>query len=419
MNKQKDSGIPLWTKDFTILTLGSVVSLFGNTMCLFAVCLFVLDFTDSSFLYAAFLAVYTIPQVVVPMFAGAILDRLSRRKAIYTLDFISTGLYVIAGFTFTASWFSYPMLLVFCIIAGTIYSIYQVAYQSFYPLLVHQENFHKAYSVSSFIEMSSAVMVPVSTLLYNAIGIRPLLFINAASFFIAACFETRIAAKEHYIDNQKQTAAEGAGTAKQMLIDIKEGLQYLKVEKGLLAICIFFAVSTLASGASTVITLPYFKNNFEWGEYIYIIVWGMNMGARALAGVINYRIRIPAGKHFIASFFIYIVVSLSEGFYLFTPIPVMMLLMFANGLLFVTGYTIRLSATQSYVPDEKKGRFNGIFNMLSTVGTFAGNLLAGALGVFFPIKYVLTGFMLVFFLATIFIFGANRKSIKKVYDPER
>ena len=42
-------------------------------------------------------------------------------------------------------------------------------------------------------------------------------------------------------------------------------------------------------------------------------------------------------------------------------------------------YTIRISATQSYVPDEKKGRFNGAFNMLNTVGSFTGNLLAGAL----------------------------------------
>ena len=71
------------------------------------------------------------------------------------------------------------------------------------------------------------------------------------------------------------------------------------------------------------------------------------------------------------------------------------LVCFLTGILGVTSYTIRISATQSYVPDEKKGRFNGAFNMLNTVGSFTGNLLAGALVAFLPVRGVLTGFMLV------------------------
>ena len=76
---------------------------------------------------------------------------------------------------------------------------------------------------------------------------------------------------------------------------------------------------------------------------------------------------------------VYVVISLCEGFYLYCPLPVMMVSCFLTGILGVTSYTIRISATQSYVPDEKKGRFNGAFNMLNTVGSFTGNLLAGAL----------------------------------------
>jgi MFS family permease len=60
-----------------------------------------------------------------------------------------------------------------------------------------------------------------------------------------------------------------------------------------------------------------------------------------------------------------------EGVYLFTPIPVMMVLCFLVGVGGITSYTIRISATQSYVPDERKGRFNGAFNMLSTAGATA------------------------------------------------
>ena len=104
---------------------------------------------------------------------------------------------------------------------------------------------------------------------------------------------------------------------------------------------------------------------------------------------------------------VYVVISLCEGFYLYCPLPVMMVSCFLTGILGVTSYTIRISATQSDVPAEKKGRFNGAFNMLNTVGSFTGNLLAGALVAFLPVRGVLTGFMLVTAAAAVVVIGGG------------
>ncbi len=40
----------LWTRDFTIITLGTVVSMLGNAVSGFAISLLVLDYTGSVFL---------------------------------------------------------------------------------------------------------------------------------------------------------------------------------------------------------------------------------------------------------------------------------------------------------------------------------------------------------------------------------
>lgn len=48
----------LWTKNFTILSLGTVVSTLGNAVSGFAICLLVLDYTGSTLLYAVFNIVY-------------------------------------------------------------------------------------------------------------------------------------------------------------------------------------------------------------------------------------------------------------------------------------------------------------------------------------------------------------------------
>ena len=95
-NKEIDKN-PLWTRDFTIITLGSVVSMIGNSLSGFAMSLMVLDYTSSALFYAIYIMAFTFPQLIVPIFSGAILDRFSRRKTIYTLDYISSVFYLSVG----------------------------------------------------------------------------------------------------------------------------------------------------------------------------------------------------------------------------------------------------------------------------------------------------------------------------------
>ena len=110
---KKENTNPLWTRDFTIITLGSVVSMVGNSLSGFAMSLMVLDYTSSSLFYAIYIMVFTLPQLIVPVFSGAILDRFSRKKTIYTLDYISSLLYLAVGLLLFNGWFNYPLFALF------------------------------------------------------------------------------------------------------------------------------------------------------------------------------------------------------------------------------------------------------------------------------------------------------------------
>ena len=95
MEQQAKQNLPLWTRDFTIITIGSVISMFGNALAGFAISVFVLDYTDKPFYYAVFVFLYTLPQLTAPLIAGPLMDRFSRRRTIYSLDFLSAGLYLL------------------------------------------------------------------------------------------------------------------------------------------------------------------------------------------------------------------------------------------------------------------------------------------------------------------------------------
>lgn len=414
MNENKSN--PLWTRDFTIITLGSVVSMFGNAMSGFAMSLMVLDISESTLLYSIYIAMFTLPQLIMPILSGALLDRFSRKKTIYTLDFISAFLYLLMAAVLASGWFSFPIFAVYCFILGSIQSIYIVAYESFYPLLISEGNYQKAYSIASVLETLSAVMVPVSTFLYGKIGLSPLLLVNGICFFIAAVMETQIRADEHYIEKQKETQLEGHHPAKQVLADIKEGFLYLAEEKGLLAIAAYFAFSAICGGVSAVIVLPYFKSTFTNGEYWFMFVMAFSLAGRAIGGMIHYRLKIPAAYRYAIALTVYVVISVCEGIYLFFSFPVMMLLCFIVGIGGVTSYTIRISATQSYVPDEKKGRFNGAFNMLSTVGALIGEFAAGILTESFSERAILLAAMLLCAVAAIVFIGGGKKHVEVIYN---
>lgn len=416
MNESGNTPRPLWTRDFTIITLGSVVSMLGNALSGFAMSLMVLDISKSTLLYAIYIAMYTLPQLFMPIVSGAILDRFSRKKTIYSLDFLSAFLYALMAAILSTGWFSFPFFAVYCFLLGSIQSTYMVAYESFYPLLISEGNFQKAYSIASVLETFSAVMVPVSAFLYRKIGLSPLLAVNALCFLTAAIMETQIRADERYLVTQQETRDESLRPARQMLRDVREGFAYLRSEKGLLAVAVYFAFSAVTGGVSTVIVLPWFKSVYENGEYLYMLVWGMALVGRAIGGMIHYRVNIPPQYRYRTALTVYIVISVLEGVYLFTPIPVMMALCFLVGIGGITSYTIRISATQSYVPDERKGRFNGAFNMISTAGALLGEVLAGGLTLILPERVVLLAAMLLCALAAIVFIGGGREHVSYIYN---
>ena len=409
----------LWTRDFTIITLGSVVSMLGNDAAGFAMSLLVLDYTGSSFYYAVYLAVYLLPSIFVPILSGPFLDRFSRKRAIYTLDFCSAGLYTLLALMLGLGKFNFALFALATFVMGCIDGVYSVAYESFYPMLISEGNFTKAYSISSTLETMTFVMMPVSAFVYNTIGIVWLFAFNALTFLIAAIFELQIKTTEQYVAERKSEMLEKTrNVARQFASDFKQGIRFLLSEPGLLAVTLYFTFSSLFGGASNAIDLPYFRSTFSNGEYLFTIVWGMATVGRMIGGALHYKIRFPTQAKYAIALGVYVTLSLLDGSYLYFPIPVMMTMTFTTGLLGVTSYNIRISATQSYVPHEKKGRFNGIWGTLMTAGALVGQLAGGALATVLPPRAVISGFACITALAAVIFIGGNKKAVSKIYNTQ-
>nr|HPJ76160.1 MFS transporter [Clostridia bacterium] len=235
----------LWTRDFSILTIGSAVSMLGNAVSGFALGLLILDYTNSTFLYSLTLVIYTLPRIVMPLLAGPYLDRFSRKKIIYTLDFISAALYLLIFALLFFNFFNYYLIIILALIIGSIDGTYIVAFDSFFPNVVEKKNYSKAYSISSILYPLSAVMVPVAAYFYENFSLEPLFLFNAVTFLIAALFEVNIKAEEKHIN----TDIVKSFNFLKYKEDFKAGIKYLKQEPGLAAITAYFVIMAFSDSS--------------------------------------------------------------------------------------------------------------------------------------------------------------------------
>ena len=414
MNQNK-----LWTYDFTVITIGSFISMVGSTLASFSISLVVLDYTGSTFLYMLFHVCYQLPMAVMPLLAGPYLDRMSRKRMIYTLDYASAGLFALMYLLLRSGWMRYGLLLGSSVVMGAINGVYTVAYDSFYPNLISPGNAQRAYSVSSMLWPIASMATPVAAAVYDLLGSAgPVFAANAVCFFAAACFERNIRFQETHM----AAPADGLGTVRRFRRDFREGMAYIRGERGLLMIALYFSVISFCGGADS-LRLPYFRSHAAlyaaWpvaAVTLYAIVSNFDVAGRLVGGAIQYRVRIPAGRKFAIALAVYLSTDLLGAGMLYLPIPLMAAACFANGALGVTSYTIRTAATQAYVPDRVRARFNGAFQMLNSLGGIAGGLTAGALAEFFPEREIILGmFLLALGSVYVFIFR-GREEIKKIYN---
>ena len=67
-------------KNFVIIVIGQIISLFGNAIQRFSMSLYLLEFTGSAAVFSQILAISTIPYIIFAPIAGKLSDSVNRKK---------------------------------------------------------------------------------------------------------------------------------------------------------------------------------------------------------------------------------------------------------------------------------------------------------------------------------------------------
>jgi MFS family permease len=80
-----------FTRDFSLVVMGQIVSIFGSAILRFALDLYVLDVTGRADIFALVIALSAIPGILFSPVGGAIADRFNRRNLMVILDFSNSA----------------------------------------------------------------------------------------------------------------------------------------------------------------------------------------------------------------------------------------------------------------------------------------------------------------------------------------
>ncbi|OJT75835.1 MFS transporter, partial [Clostridioides difficile] len=210
-----------FNKNFNLMILGQIISLFGASILKFALSLYILDITGKAEIFATILAVSSIPIIVFSPIGGAIADIFNRRNLMVIFDFSSSlTVLILAVFLFNNNG-SILLVGIIMTILSVISTMYQPTVQSSTPLLVDNEHLMNANGIVAGVASLTNIAGPVlGGVLYGVIGINAIIVISCVSFFLSAIMEIFI-----QIPFIKQE--QNSNIIKTIFTDIKDGIVHI------------------------------------------------------------------------------------------------------------------------------------------------------------------------------------------------
>lgn len=237
-------------KDFLLIVIGQIISLFGNGILRFALPLYLLRETGSSALFGIVTACSLLPMIVLSLLGGVLADNVNKRNIMVGLDFFTaaviTAFYIFKGIMPTVPLFTITLMLLYGI-SGT----YQPAVQASIPALVPKERILSASAIVNQIGALANFMGPIiGGMLYGVWGIKSILQVSIMCFLLSAVMELFIV-----IPFQKQ--AEKRSIGETVKNDLRESLHFLRLEKPIfIKLCIVIAGLNLFLSSMITIGIP-------------------------------------------------------------------------------------------------------------------------------------------------------------------
>lgn len=375
----------LWRhRDFLLLWGGQSVSEIGSSITVLALPLAAVVLLDASTFQVGLLtAMGTLPFLLVALPAGALVDRAAKHRLMMWCDLgrlllmASVPLATVPGLHLT-----YVHLLVVALLAGVLTVFFDVAYQSYLPVLLEREDLvegnGKLGVTQSFAQFAGPLLGGV---LVGALGAARALIADAASYGVSALSLVLIRTPE--------PRPHPGHSERRIRDDVKEGLRFVVGHPILRKVVACTGTGNLFNSMIMAVEMPFMVRvlHLKPGGIGLLLTLG------AVGGMIGGVLAGPLARRFGSARIIWLAPLVLSLPAFLTPLaqPGRRVAFWAVGIFFfgmmVVVYNVaQLSYRQAITPLELLGRMNASVRFIVWGTMPLGALLGGVLGTVFGLR---------------------------------
>jgi MFS family permease len=269
------------SRGFRLLFFATLGSTIGTLLASVALVVDVKDRTESGAWVGALLLAQWLPTVVVGLFFGPLLDRISRRRTMVAADVVRAAIFCVLPFVDTTT-----AIVALATVVGLASGFFRPASYAGLPNLVDENDLPAATSVLQTAENISWAGAPVlGGVLVAAAGPHPAYWVNAASFVLSAVLLSAIPARLLQV-----AKAESRGH----LRDLRDGLAFVLRSRPLRAVLVAWTLALPAIAAINTTEVFLAKDSFGAGDFGYGLLFGsiglgLAVGGLAAGTIVEQR----------------------------------------------------------------------------------------------------------------------------------
>lgn len=239
---------PQGMRAFTIIWFGQVVSLIGSSLTTFALGVWAYQRTGSVTLFAFITFMGMLPGILVSPFAGALVDRLDRRRVMIGSDTGAALTSLLIVFLLWTNQLAIWHIYVIVGINSILKSLQVPAYTAATTLLIPKDQLPRASGMMQFGNGAAQIAAPfLAGILIGLINLQGIILIDFITFLVGVSALLLI-----QVPSPPPTGA----ARKHLVREAADGLAFITIRRGLLAMLIFFAIVNFGLGMAQVLFAP-------------------------------------------------------------------------------------------------------------------------------------------------------------------
>jgi DHA3 family macrolide efflux protein-like MFS transporter len=361
-------------RGFTIVWAGQLVSLLGTAMTTFALVIWAWQETGSATALALVAFFGFLPNALMMPFAGALVDRHSRKLMMVVSDSVAGCTTIVMLLLYTMGrlelWHVYGLLFV----SSAFQSFQFPAYSAAITMMVKKGNYARASGMLSTAQSASTVFAPIAAgILLAFIGIGGIMTIDVATFLFAITMVLIVRIP------QPPESEEGRRARKSLLKDATFGFGYIRDRRPLLSLLSVFFAFNLMIVFGFVVLQPMVLAKTGDDERIL----GLVMTLGGVGGVIGgVAMSVWGGPRRRVNGILLGMLVVAAGLFILglgREVVVWSVGMFAASITIPIANACSQAIWQAKVPPDLQGRVFATRALIATVGIPVSQLIAGPL----------------------------------------